>query len=133
MGYPAPQAGPALEAAGVRAVLTLTQRDIGDLEGIEQLHEPLVDFGTPSVEQLDRCVDWIDAQRAAGRAVAVHCMAGIGRTGTVLAAWLIAQGATAEEAAAEVRRLRPGSIETAGQRAMLNAFEAARRPATETG
>ena len=50
-----------------------------------------------------------------GMGVAVHCGAGLGRTGTVLACWFVHRGQTAQHAIAEVRRLRPGSIETEEQ------------------
>ncbi|HCA46062.1 MAG TPA: protein-tyrosine-phosphatase, partial [Armatimonadetes bacterium] len=45
----------------------------------------------------------------------VHCMAGLGRTGTMIACYLVSQGMPAEEAIAEVRRARPGSIQTEQQ------------------
>jgi atypical dual specificity phosphatase len=47
-----------------------------------------------------------------GRRVLIHCAAGLGRTGTALAAYLVvSKGLSAEEAIKAVRRLRPGSIE----------------------
>lgn len=47
------------------------------------------------------------------QAVAVHCALGFGRTGTMLACYLVKErGLTAGDAIAEIRRLRPGSIET---------------------
>jgi atypical dual specificity phosphatase len=49
---------------------------------------------------------------------------GYGRTGTVLAAYLIAEGATARQALAEVRRVRPGAVETPQQEQALLEYEA---------
>lgn len=47
------------------------------------------------------------------QAVAVHCALGFGRTGTMLACYLVKErGLAAGDAIAEIRRLRPGSIET---------------------
>jgi len=48
-------------------------------------------------------------------AMAIHCAAGLGRTGVVLACYFIDKGLSATNAIARVRRLRPGSIETAEQ------------------
>jgi atypical dual specificity phosphatase len=127
MGMPYADAWEALRAEGVGAVLTLTERaPAGDpaTAGLQRLHVPLVDFGTPSQHDLERCVAWIDAQLDAGRAVVVHCFAGLGRTGTVLAAWLVRGGMKADAAIAEVRRLRPGSIETGGQIEAVRRFGA---------
>lgn len=47
------------------------------------------------------------------QAVGVHCALGFGRTGTMLACYLVKErGLAAGDAIAEIRRLRPGSIET---------------------
>ena len=62
---------------------------------------------------------FIDEQTGAGRPVAVSCYAGIGRTGTVLACCLVSRGASPADAVAEVRRLRPGSIQTPEQEAAV--------------
>jgi protein-tyrosine phosphatase len=47
--------------------------------------------------------------------VAVHCGAGLGRTGVVLACYFVSKGLNAPNAIARVRRLRPGSVETEEQ------------------
>jgi atypical dual specificity phosphatase len=54
--------------------------------------------------------------------VAVHCAAGLGRTGTVLAAYLVARGEEPRAALARVRDLRPGSVETADQERAVEAY-----------
>ena len=51
-------------------------------------------------------------------------MAGIGRTGTVLAAWLTRQGLDPDEAIRVLREMRPGSVETGGQVDAVRRFAA---------
>lgn len=136
MGYPDPDAAPALRAAGVGAVLSLTEHapwGDGLAEGLTVRHEPVRDFTPPTPEALDRCVAFVRARWAAGDAVVVHCMAGLGRTGTVLAALLVAEGADPDEALATVRRRRPGSVETAAQEACVRGYAARRVRPTGPG
>ena len=89
--------------------------DLVASRGIRLHHSPVEDFAAPTQAQLGEFVELANAVIEAGGRVGVHCAAGKGRTGTFLAVFLVSQGMTAEEAIAEVRRLRPGSVETEEQ------------------
>ena len=80
--------------------------------GLEYLHLPVNDFSAPSLETVDRFVDFVRRVSAERGAVLVHCNSGCGRSGTLAACFLVSEGRTASEAIGEIRRLRPGSIET---------------------
>ena len=91
------------------------------------LHLPVDDFHAPTTAQMLDALAFLDDARATGTAVAVHCLAGQGRTGTVLAAYLIRGGLSSEQAIAEVRAICPGAIEASPQTAALAGW-AAERP-----
>lgn len=116
-----------LQGVGVHLLVSLTETPTSEAEAnlfdIEVLHIPVQDYTAPSMDQLVQFVDRAGESMSASRAVAVHCYAGQGRTGTFLAAWFVSQGMGAEAAIAEVRRLRPGSIETEEQEQAVRDFE----------
>src|SRR6476620_7907254 len=103
-----------LRAHGIQVLLSLTEdtphRDWVNDAGLMVFHEPIEDFTAPTQDQLDRCISAIERAHTQEMGVAIHCAAGRGRTGTVLAAWFVTQGLDAQQAIDRVRRLRPGSI-----------------------
>lgn len=105
-----------LRGQGVEIVVSLTEdrlrRDWVNEAGLMVVHEPVPDMEPPEQEQLDRCVSVIGRAHEKQLAVAVHCGAGLGRTGVILACHFVHEGMSAQNAIARVRRLRPGSIET---------------------
>ncbi|XDV41349.1 hypothetical protein PO909_010232 [Leuciscus waleckii] len=79
-------------------------------------HISIVDFTPPSLAQILRFLSIVEEANAKGEAVAVHCMHGHGRTGTMLACYLVkTRNISGLEAIKEIRRLRKGSIETEDQ------------------
>jgi protein-tyrosine phosphatase len=74
-------------------------------------HEPMPipDTNVPTTEGMARILDAIDAALGAGEVVYVHCWGGIGRTGAVVACYMVRHGRTPEEAIGEIARLRAGT------------------------
>jgi protein-tyrosine phosphatase len=73
--------------------------------GFRVLHERIPDFCPPSLAQLAGIISWIEDELKSGHTVVVHCLGGIGRTGTVLAAYLVNQGYSLEGALSEIAKI----------------------------
>jgi len=116
-----------LDREGIRVLISLTENppDVEVLasRAIDQTHIPVQDYTPPTLEQMIEFVAVVENSAAAGKPVGVHCTAGLGRSGTMAAAYLVADGASANEAIATLRQLRPGSIETPAQEDAVRRFE----------
>src|SRR3989304_4146575 len=71
--------------------------------GFEHKKICVEDFTPPTLDQVDEFVSFVEAKLAEGKKVLVHCFAGRGRTGTMLAAFLIHRGMSSDAPIREIR------------------------------
>ncbi len=101
-----------------------TLREQAALYGMEVLWFPIRDQSVPtSSGQFHQAVQLIVEHLSEGKTVVIHCMGGLGRTGLVAAAALVATTELGpQEAVAVVRRARQGAIETPAQAEYVSEF-----------
>ncbi|MBS1258453.1 MAG: hypothetical protein MAG551_01512 [Candidatus Scalindua arabica] len=116
-----------LKENGFEAIVSLTEFPLDEslIEefGFSIKHIPVRDFEAPTLEQIKNFIAFAEKARSEGKKLVVHCDAGIGRTGTVLACYLVSKGYNAAKAIEEVRVKRPGSVETIEQEALVMKYE----------
>lgn len=118
---------PSLYLAGIRAVVSLlnipSDSSVYEIAGFSFLCLPIPDGYGPTFTQADAFVKFTSEQRALSRPVAVHCEAGLGRTGTMLAAYMISGGLSAVEAIERIRSVERVAVETSRQIQFLEQYE----------
>jgi len=118
-----------LKEQGIRALVRMAEESQVALRsqikelGFIDCHEVVPDLHAPTQAQIEKMMALIEKNIASGNPVGVSCGAGYGRTGTIIACYLVRIGFDAENAMAEIRKKRPGSIETDEQEGVVRAYQ----------
>ncbi len=116
----------AVANAGVSLLVSLTEQpfDVQKLRsyGIQSRHLSIRDMHVPAIGKAASVCSHIESVLDGGKAVALHCRAGLGRTGTMLAAMLVWRGMSAEMAIESVRRVCPHYIQRPSQVRFVHQF-----------
>jgi atypical dual specificity phosphatase len=111
---------------GVKTIVTVRESALPRAwtDRIGYMHLKVDDYGAPELKEIDRAVDYIDSEINAGRPVMVHCAAGRGRTGLILASYLVKkEGLGARQSIDKIRSIRPGSVQSEAQELAIGAYE----------
>ena len=111
---------------GVKSIVTIREEPLKDewIKDVNYLHVHSNDMGIPEFSDLVNSVDFIHQRITNDEPVMVHCLAGLGRTGTILACYLIKyENMSADDAVEKVRRERHGSIQSFSQEEIIFRFE----------
>ncbi len=110
---------------GIKSVITMTENPLPEswVQNVKYLHMPTEDFSAPDMEKIDHTIDFIHERIKSGEPTMVHCAAGVGRTGTILACYLIKyHNFSVKDAIDKVRKERPGSIQSESQEIAIGLY-----------
>ncbi len=115
-----------LQTAGIAAIISVmddpANLDLYQQAGLPHLWLPTTGGTAPSIPQIQEFQSFVLEQNRLGHAVAVHCTSGRRRTGTLLAAYLIRQGLSYDQALQTILNANPEVELRAAQIAFLQAL-----------
>jgi protein-tyrosine phosphatase len=77
--------------------------------GFEVYYLPVQDNEAPSLQEVEKALQWLDESIYLGKKILVHCQLGIGRTGTFVTSYLLRRGFTMKLARRKLKKTRAES------------------------
>ncbi|MBN2032004.1 MAG: dual specificity protein phosphatase family protein [Deltaproteobacteria bacterium] len=101
----------AIRDQGIDAIINLCGEycDLHHIQkdfGFEVYYLPVEDNQAPSLQEVEKALQWLDDAIYLGKKILVHCHLGIGRTGTFVTAYLLRRGFTMKLARRELSKTR---------------------------
>ena len=111
---------------GIKCIVTVREEPLDGswIKNVNYLHTLSNDMGVPEFDDLAHTIDFIHSRITNNEPVMVHCLAGMGRTGVILACYLVKyQKMSGDEAMQKIREERPGSIQSYPQEEIIFQYE----------
>ncbi|XP_076267935.1 dual specificity protein phosphatase 23-like [Rhynchophorus ferrugineus] len=115
-----------LRKEGIHHLVTLSPDHVPPItnyNGLQWSYIPIIEFEAPSLDDIENFITICKKAREKQQAIAVHCRAGRGRTGVMIACYFVYfQDMSPDTAIAQIRALRPWSVETYAQEASVRHY-----------
>ena len=115
-----------LQAVGIGAIVSVvhdrSNLELYDRENMPHLWLPIQIASSPSRSQVEELIDFVERYHRQGVGTAVHCTGGLHRTGTMLAAYLILNGAAVEDAIETIATANPQAVLELAQTVFLHSL-----------
>jgi len=116
-----------LTKQGIKTIVTVRETPLPKSwikKDVDYLHLNVEDYKAPTLEELDSIIEYIHYQLKNNKPTVVHCLAGLGRTGTILAGFIMKKNNKSyKDAIQTIRSKRPGSVQSEIQEMLLFKYE----------
>ncbi|MBU0943643.1 MAG: dual specificity protein phosphatase family protein [Proteobacteria bacterium] len=82
---------------------------------------PISDANAPELDELDEALEWLNEHVDSGKKTLIHCRFGVGRSGTIIAAYLLKKGLNLDQVLEKMQEM-PATPTSREQRELIFAY-----------